>query len=324
MKRLLSGIQPSGIVHIGNYLGAIKNWVALISHYQCFFMIADLHALTVKQDPKVLKENIYRTVAINIASGLNPQKCTIFVQSHIPEHAELAWILGCLTPVGELERMTQFKDKAKKHYANVNAGLFTYPVLQAADILIYNAQVVPVGADQLQHIELTRTLARKFNNQYKKFFVEPKAIIQEGSKIMSLSDPKRKMSKSDPEDSFIALSDSPAAIKKKIGRAVTDSGKEVKFAESKPAISNLLLIYQLFSGMEMKKIEKKFGNKGYAVFKQDLSKLLAKKLSPIRKKYEKLMQNKKYLDGILEKGKEASRKVTVPNMEKIREIIGIR
>lgn len=307
-KILLSGIQPSGNFHIGNYLGAIKRWVDLQKSYRVLAMVADLHAITIPQEPKILEEKSLEAAKLLFACGMDPKKSLVFLQSQVPAHTELAWILNTITPVGELERMTQFKEKKGK--AGALAGLLNYPVLQAADILIYKTEAVPVGEDQLQHLELTRTLANKFNNRFGKTFEVPKALVQkETARIMALDDPSKKMSKSasNPEN-YIALLDSPAGIRRKIKVSVTDSGKEVRYdPNAKPAVSNLMTIYSAFSGQNFAEIEKKYANAGYAEFKTDLAELLVRKLAPIQKKYRKLSEDKKTIIEILHKNaKEAS------------------
>lgn len=309
---LLSGIQPSGNLHIGNYLGAIKQWVELQKSYHGFIAIVDLHAITVPQEPKTLHENTLTSAALLLACGIDPEKTALFIQSHVPAHAELGWILNTLTPVGELERMTQFKEK--KERAGTLAGLLNYPTLQAADILLYHPDVVPVGEEQLQHLELTRTLARRFNNRFGNTFKEPRALIQkDASRIMALDDPTKKMSKSSANpNSCIALIDSPDTIRKKIKIAVTDSGKEIRFdPAAKPAVSNLITIYGAFSGLSHKDVEKKFLHKGYAEFKQDLGELLVMALAPIQKKYQKFAQNEKMTYRMLASG--AKRAAAVAN-----------
>src|SRR3989338_5876168 len=261
--RIVSGIQPTGNIHIGNYLGAIKQWISLQEKNECVFMIVDLHALTAPYDPKTLQEKITEKLIAYVAAGVDPEKAIIFVQSEVKEHTELAWLLNTICPVGELQRMTQYKDKSKKFKDNINAGLLGYPILMAADILLYKAEAVPVGKDQEQHVELTRSLAKKFNQKFGQTFKEPESLIlKEGSKIMSLIDPKRKMSKSDEPKSCIFLFDAPEDITKKIMSATTDSGKEVKYnITKKPGISNLLMIYSLLSGKITKDIEKELHKK---------------------------------------------------------------
>ena len=323
MKTLLSGIQPSGELHIGNYLGAIKQWVDLQKSYRVFITIVDLHAITVPQDPNNLRENTLETAALLIACGINPKKSVLFVQSHVPAHIELMWILSTLTPVGELERMTQYKEKKEK--AGLLAGLLNYPVLQAADILLYQPDVVPVGEDQLQHLELTRTLVRKFNNRFGRVFKEPKAFIQKDTaRIMAFDDPTKKMSKSAASpNNYISLLDSPDAVRKKIKIAVTDSGSEVRYDEKgKPAISNLLAVYSAFSGNPVTDIENRYRGKGYSEFKNDLAELLVAKLAPIQKKYMTLTKNKKALCTILDKGAEQANAVAKKTLCLVKEKMG--
>lgn len=326
-KVVFSGIQPTGEIHIGNYLGAIKNWVDLQNNpnFDCFFSIVDLHAMTIPYGAEKFQETIYNTVLDNLAAGLDPEKCTIFIQSQIKEHAELTWILSTLTPLGELERMTQFKEKAKEQKKEVNAGLLTYPILQAADILLYNTELVPVGKDQEQHVEFSRTLARKFNGRFGKVFKEPAALIPEvGAKIMSLADPSKKMSKSRGPDSYIALFDSNEEIRRKIKISITDSGKEIKYnSKEKPAISNLLNIYSLFSDKAIKEIEKNYEKKGYAEFKKDLAEVIIDYLKPLREKRKKLEKNPDYVKNILEKGRQRAQKIASVTMEEIKRKTGL-
>ncbi len=325
-KIIFSGIQPTGAIHIGNYLGAIKNWVELQNdpQYECFFSIVDLHAMTIPYGASQFQKIIYNTVLDNLAAGLNPEKCVIFIQSQVKEHAELTWILSTLTPLGELERMTQFKEKSKEQKKEVNAGLLTYPVLQAADILLYNTDYVPVGKDQEQHIEMSRTLARKFNARFGQTFKEPQTLIPKtGAKIMSLQDPAKKMSKSRPE-SYIALFDSENEIRQKIKTSVTDSGKEIKYDEkNKPAISNLLTIYHLFSEKPIKEIEKNYAGKGYADFKKDLTEIIIEYLKPLRQKREKLEKNPDYIRDILEQGRIKAQKIASQTMEEVKKAAGL-
>ncbi len=325
-KIVFSGIQPSGDIHIGNYLGAIKNWVELQNNpdYDCIFFIVDLHAMTTPYDAEKFQKAIYNAALDNLAAGLDPEKCTIFVQSQIKEHAELTWILSTITPLGELERMTQFKEKAKEQ-KEVNVGLLTYPVLQAADILLYQTEYVPVGKDQEQHIEISRALARKFNTKFGDTFKEPQALIPKvGAKIMSLIDPSKKMSKSHGSESYIALFDSNEEIRRKIKTAVTDSGKEIKYDEkNKPAISNLLTIYQLFSRRPMKEIENKYEGKGYAEFKKDLANVIIEYLKPLRKKREELEKNPDYIKNVLEQGKKRAQEIASRTMKKVKKATGL-
>jgi len=323
--RIFSGIQPTGKMHIGNYLGATKNWAELQVNHECFFCVVDLHALTTLQNPKQFPETTLAKFIELLAVGLNPEKCIIFVQSHIKEHTELAWILSTLTPLGELERMTQFKDKAKKQHTNINAGLLTYPTLMAADILLYKVQGVPVGKDQTQHLELTRIIAKKFNSTYGKTFPEPETIlVKEGAKIMSLTDPQKKMSKSDVPESSIGIFEEAQSIQKKIQKAVTDAGKEIKYdLIKKPGISNLLTIYSLFSDESLSQAEKKFKGKEYSVFKKSLADLLVKKLMPLRQKKEELDSRELYVKEIIRQGEERARSIAKATMDEVREKIGL-
>lgn len=323
MKTILSGIQPSGNLHIGNYLGAIKQWVELQKSYRVFIMIADLHAITTLQDPKELSAKTLEVVALLITCGMDPKKSTLFIQSCVPAHAELAWILNTITPIGELERMTQFKEKQDK--AGAFAGLLNYPVLQAADILLYQPDTVPVGEDQLQHLEFTRTLARKFNNRFGNVFKIPQALIQKNSsRVMGLDDPSKKMSKSaESPNNYIAILDSPEEIRHKIKIAVTDSYKEIRYdSTAKPAISNLMEIYASFSGESHSKIEKKYKEKGYAEFKDDLAELLVNKLAPIQKHYRELAQDKKIVLSILREGIIKANKIAQKTLSETQKHVG--
>lgn len=321
---ILSGIRPSGLLHIGNYLGALKQWVDLQDRYRLFAMIADLHAITTPFDPQELSEATLATAVFYLASGIDPQKSIIFVQSHVPAHTELGWILNTITPIGELERMTQFKEK--KEEAGTPAGLLNYPVLQAADVLLYQTDVVPIGKDQLQHIEFTRTLARKFNNRFGKVFKEPRAIVpKETERVMGLDDPKKKMSKSAASpNNYISLLDPPEEIRRKIKIAVTDSGKEVRCDErNKPAISNLMIIYGAFSGLSLAAIEKQYVDKGYAEFKNDLARLLVENLAPIQKKYQELIKDKKTVLKTLKQGAEQANKVARNTLATVKKKVGL-
>lgn len=323
--RILSGIQPTGTMHLGNYLGAVRQWIELQEKNECFFPIVDLHALTVPQDPKEFKRSVLEKTTELLSVGIDPEKCVLFVQSHIPEHTELAWILNTLTPIAELERMTQFKDKSQKQKSNINAGLLTYPILMAADILLYKTEGVPVGEDQTQHIELTRTLARKFNAKYGETFVIPKAItLKEGARIMSLTNPKTKMSKTDDKTSSISLFDDPKEITAKIATAVTDTGNAVTYNPAKkPGISNLLTIYSEFSGESTSQLEKKFKGKGYAAFKKSLAELLVRKLAPFREKKKDLEKREVYVEEILKKGAQKAQSVASTTMEEVRNKVGL-
>ena len=306
-KVILSGSTVTGDLTLGNYIGAVNNWRQLQDQYDCYYFLADLHALTVQQDPEKLRDRTYSFYAQYLATGLDPDKNTIFVQSQIHEHAELAWILTCLTPMGNLNRMTQFKDKSEKT-KNINAGLFTYPVLMAADILLYQADLVPVGEDQKQHIELCRDLAVYFENRYGKGLLKmPEPYIGKlGARVMSLQDPTKKMSKSDEnEKNFISLIDDPKKIEKKIKSATTDSGTEIKFdPENKEGLANLMTIYSVLSGKTMAELEKQYEGKMYGHLKVDLADLVVQTLKPIREKHDDLLKNKDYLDQLMKAGRE--------------------
>lgn len=322
-KIILSGMRPSGSLHIGNYLGALKQWVELQKHYRVFAMIADLHAITTPFGPKELHENTLKAAMFYIACGLDPKKSVIFVQSHVPAHLELAWILNTMTPVGELERMTQFKEKQKE--TGIMAGILNYPVLQAADVLIYMPDIVPIGEDQVQHLELTRTMARKFNNRFGRTFREPKVlVIKEAARIMSLDDPSKKMSKSaSSPNSYIALLDTPEEIRRKIKTAVTDSGKEIRYdPRRKLAISNLVSIYSAFSGLSYVEIEKKYHGKGYAGFKKDLAELLINKLTPIQRKYNMLSRNDTAVYTVLKHGAKQASAVANRTLFEVKRKVG--
>ncbi|MEK7580602.1 MAG: tryptophan--tRNA ligase [Patescibacteria group bacterium] len=329
MKRLISGIQPTGEIHIGNYLGAIKNWVELQEQYESFVFVADYHALTVKQDPQTFPEKVIDAAINVIACGINPDKSPLFIQSHILEHANLGWVFDTITPIGELNRMTQYKDKSKQHSENINVGLFAYPILMAADILIYNADVVPVGEDQFQHIELTRTIARKFNSAYKSdFFKEPEALATAGARIMSLTDPSKKMSKSDGVNSYIALTDSEEVIWQKIAKAVTDPNRQRKTDKGDPKKCNLFSLHQLLSSPE----EIKFVDKGCCsagIGCLECKKILAdninKEIAPIREKisYWQKPENKKKIIEILKQGADRVRPIAQKNLKKIKQIVGL-
>jgi tryptophanyl-tRNA synthetase len=309
-QRVFSGIQPSGNLHLGNYLGALKNWVGIQERYENYFCIVDLHAITVPQDPKVLRSKIREVAAIYLASGIDPEKSVVFRQSRVPEHTELTWLLNCVARFGELSRMTQFKDKAQKGGAeSASAGLFDYPVLMAADILLYNAHLVPVGEDQRQHLELARTLARRFNHLYGETFVVPEAmILKTGARVMALDEPAAKMSKSSPvQGSYVAILDDPDTVRRKIRRAKTDSGSEITASPDKPAITNLLDIYAGLTGVPVPDIEEQYRGKGYGDLKKDLAEVVVEGLSPIRDRTRELLDNPRELDDILEAGAEKAR-----------------
>ena len=323
-KRIFSGVQPSGILTLGNYLGAIKNWVALQADYDCLYCVVDMHAITVRQVPAELRRHTLEGLALYIACGINPEQAVVFVQSHVPAHAELAWVLGCYTGFGELSRMTQFKDKSQKHADNINAGLFTYPVLMAADILLYQADLVPVGIDQKQHVELTRDIATRFNGVYGDVFTIPEPFIPKtGMKINSLTDPTKKMSKSDPNPaSFVAIIESRDDTVRKIKRAVTDSDACVRYAEGKDGINNLMSIYASFTGKTFDEIEKEFDGKGYGDFKAAVGEVCADGLAPIRAEYEKLVKDKAYLEGVMAKGAERASRLAARTLAKVYKKVG--
>lgn len=321
----VSGVQPSGSLHIGNYLGAIKQFVSLQHEYHTYFFIVDLHAITEPQDPQMLRKRTLEVAMLYLACGLDPQKTTLFVQSHVPQHAELGWILNTITPLGDLERMTQFKDKSAKS-ESILAGLLNYPTLMAADILLYNPDAVPVGEDQRQHLELTRELARKFNSRFGDTFKEPKALMQEtGARIMGLDDPAKKMSKSaSSENNYISLLDAPEVIEKKIKIAVTDSEKDVRFdLAQKPAISNLLSIYSLMTDRAISDIEKEYVGKTYGDFKKGLTEAIITSLSPIQKKYAELAQNPETVLRILSDGASVASQAAEEMMQIVRDRIGL-
>ena len=324
-KIILSGIQPSGSLCIANYMGAIRNWVSLQYDYDSIFLIVDLHSLSVKQVPSELRQRCLSFAAQYIACGIDPDKSTIAIQSHISQHAELAWVLNSLTYMGELNRMTQFKDKSKKNEKNINAALFTYPVLMASDILLYQANLVPVGEDQKQHLELTRNIAERFNNQYSDTFTLPEPYIPKyGSRIMSLQDPNNKMSKSDNNlNNIISLLDKPSVIKKKIKRAVTDSGSEIIFDEKRLGLANLMTIYSIATGDNISKIETDYQGKMYSDFKNDLSDIIVEFLSPIQVEYELLMKDRREIERILKNGAEKAKNKAYKTLDKVYRKIGL-
>lgn len=307
-KVILSGIQPSGAFTLGNYVGAIKNWATLQDDYDCLYMIADMHAITVRQDPAKLRKNTLEAYAAILACGVDPKRSIAFIQSHVPTHAQLNWLLACCTQFGELSRMTQFKDKSAKHPDDINSGLFTYPVLMAADILAYNADLVPVGADQKQHLELTRNVAQRFNQRYGELFKLPDGYIPpKGAKIMSLAEPTKKMSKSDEnQNGCIYILDDKDTIIRKFKRAVTDSDTVVRYAEGKDGINNLMTIYSVVTGKNNDEIEREFDGKGYGDFKSAVGEAVADHLAPVRAEFDKLIADKKYLEECFAKGDEAA------------------
>ncbi|TCS80396.1 tryptophan--tRNA ligase [Tepidibacillus fermentans] len=323
MKRVFSGIQPSGVMTIGNYLGAMKNFVKLQDETESIFCIVDMHAITVPQDPKELKENTLKLAALYLASGIDPNKSTLFVQSHVPAHTELGWIMQCVGYFGEYGRMTQFKDKSAKK-ENFTAGLFTYPALMAADILLYDADLVPVGEDQKQHLELTRDLAERFNHKYGETFVLPEPYIPKvGGRIMSLQDPTKKMSKSDEnQGAFISILDEPDVIQKKISRAVTDSLNTIRYnPEEQPAISNLLTIYSLFAEKSIEEIEQMYAGKGYGALKKDLAEVIIQGLKPIQERYYELVKSDELIE-ILKEGAERAASIANRKMKEVKERMG--
>ena len=315
-KIVFSGIQPTGNLHLGNYIGALRNFGPLQEEYDCLYSIVDLHAITVRQNPTQLRQNCLKLMSLYLAAGLDPDKSLIYFQSHVPAHAELAWVLNCFTYMGELSRMTQFKDKAQKHAENINVGLFAYPTLMAADILLYQTNFVPVGNDQKQHIEITRDIAERFNAIYGDVFTIPEPLIGKvGARIMSLSDPTRKMSKSDPEDTFIAILDEPNVIRKKVRRAVTDSEALVKYdVENKPGVSNLMSIYSAVTGKAFAEIENEFVGKGYGDFKEAVADAVIAELEPIQARYRQISADKAYLNEVMTKGAERAAKLAARTM----------
>jgi tryptophanyl-tRNA synthetase len=323
MSRIFSGVQPTNNLHLGNYLGAIKNWVELQKENECIFCVVDLHALTVYQKPEVLRQNILNVAKTYLALGVDPKKTTIFVQSDVKEHAELAWVLNTIAKMGEMERMTQFKDKAKQHTENINVGLFAYPVLMAADILLYDTNEVPVGEDQKQHVELTRDLAMRFNSLYGETFVVPKPLIKkDGARVMGLDDPSKKMSKSAASAAnYISLLDDPKVAEKKIMKAVTDSGSEVKGGAGKPALENLLNIYSLLSGKSVKEIEKEYVGRGYGDFKKGLAGVVVEFLTGFQKKFNSISDDEAIK--ILRAGAKRADKIAAKKMLSVKKHIGL-
>lgn len=323
-KVIFSGIQPSGTLTIGNYLGAIKNWVKLQEDYECYFCVVDLHAITVRQEPKELRQRTLEVLAIYIASGIDPEKNTLFIQSHVPAHAELGWLLNCYTYIGELNRMTQFKDKSQRYGESVSAGLLTYPVLMASDILLYNTDLVPVGKDQKQHLEIARNIAERFNNAYSPTFTVPEPYISDsGAKIMDLQEPEKKMSKSsDNPNSYILIMDTPDAIRRKINRAVTDSIGVVKYNDEQLGVQNLMNILGCITGMTMEEIEKKYEGQGYAQFKSDIADAIIGELEPIQNKVKELLNNKEALEKVYKLGAEKANYAANKMLRKVQKKIG--
>ena len=324
-KIVFSGAQPSGNLTIGNYLGAVGNWRKFQDDYNCLYCVVDQHAITVRQDPALLRKRTYETLAVYIACGLDPEKNIIYVQSHVPQHAQLSWVLNCYTMFGELSRMTQFKDKSAKNADNINAGLFTYPVLMAADILLYGTDIVPVGEDQRQHVELTRDIAQRFNAVYGNVFTVPEAYMQKnGAKINSLAEPTKKMSKSDPNvNAFVAILDRRDDIVRKFKRAVTDSGSEVRFdPQEKPGVSNLMTIYSRFTGKSMEEIEREFEGRGYGDFKLAVGEACADHLAPVHAEFDRLIGDKAYLESVMKTNAQRASSLANRTLFKVYKKVG--
>lgn len=324
-KTIFSGIQPSGVITLGNYMGAIKNWIEMQNDFNCIFFLANMHAITVRQDPEKLKENTLKAYALLLACGIDPEKSLFFVQSLVGDvHAQLAWILNCYTQFGELSRMTQFKDKSQQHPENINSGLFTYPCLMAADILLYQPDLIPTGKDQKQHVELTRNIAERFNGIYGETFKIPEPYIKkEGASIKSLADPNKKMSKSDKnQNACVTILDSKDSIIKKFKRAVTDSEAKVYFSEEKPGISNLMTIYSCFTGKNFDEIEKEFDGKGYGDFKIAVGETVADKLLPIQTAYENLLSDKEYLQTLYRSASKRAEEISQVTLNEVKNKIG--
>lgn len=324
--RIFSGIQPTGELHIGNYLGAIKQWIELQEDNECFYCIVDLHALTSEYDPQTFKEEVMKTAIVYLAAGLNPEKANIFIQSKVKEHTELNWLLNTITPIGELERMTQYKEKSAEKQKGSNAGLLNYPVLMTADILLYDTEVVPVGEDQKQHIELTREIARKFNNRFGETFTVPKAKLPENSaRIMSLKNPKKKMSKSGREGNAISLFDKPEVIEEKMMKAVTDTENEIRYdPKNKKGISNLLVIYSEFKEQSIQESEEELSDKSYKEFKEILTDLLSDSLHPFREKKKELESRREvYVEEILQQGADRARSLASSKIKEVKRNMGI-
>ncbi len=323
-QMIFSGIQPTGVPTLGNYIGALRNWTTLQDEYDCIYCIVDEHSLTVRQDPAALRKQILNSYALILACGIDPKKSIAYIQSHVPAHAQLSWILSCYTQFGELSRMTQFKDKSAKHPDNINAGLFTYPVLMAADILLYQTDLVPVGSDQKQHLEIARDIAVRFNNLYGNVFVVPEPYIPKtGARIMSLADPSKKMSKSDENvNGFISILDKPEVIVKKFKRAVTDSDTVVRYAEGKEGINNLMTIYSAVTGTSMDAIEREFEGKGYGYFKEQVGNAVAETLAPIQKEYDRLLADKAYLEACYQEGAAQANRLAMRTLRKVYKKVG--
>lgn len=323
-KVLFSGMQATGNLTLGNYLGALKNWVSLSDEYECFYSVVDMHSITVRQDPAILRKRARALLTLYIAAGIDPEKNCIYYQSHVSGHAELSWILNCFTYMGELNRMTQFKDKSAKHADNINAGLFTYPVLMAADILLYQADVVPVGVDQMQHLEITRDIAERFNNIYGDVFTVPEAYIGKvGAKIMSLQDPSKKMSKSDENpNASIYLMDDADTIMRKCKRAVTDSNAQILYRDEQPGVKNLIDIYSACTAKMPEEVVKEFDGKGYGDFKMAVGEAVVSVLKPLQEEVARLEKDKAYIDGIIKNNAEKANHFAMKTLRKVQKKVG--
>lgn len=324
-KTIFSGVQPSGVLTIGNYLGAIKNWALLQDEYNCYYCVVDLHAITVRQEASELRKRCLDTLAMLLAAGLDPEKNIMYFQSHVSCHSELMWILNCYTYLGELSRMTQFKEKSERHADNINAGLYTYPVLMAADILLFGSDLVPVGADQKQHLEITRDIAIRFNNVYGNVFTIPEPYIPKaGARIMSLQEPESKMSKSDEnENAYISLLDSPETIQRKFKRAVTDSDGVIRFSEDKPGVSNLISIYSAVTGKTFEEVEAEFAGKGYGALKSSVADAVVEELRPLQEQYAKVRADKAYLSEVMQSGAQKAYGNAIKMLRKVQHKVGL-
>jgi tryptophanyl-tRNA synthetase len=324
-KTIFSGIQPTGSLTLGNYIGALRNFKLLEDQYNCVYSIVDMHALTVRQNPAELRKACLKVMGLFLAVGIDPQKSLIYFQSHVAGHAELAWVLNCYTYMGELSRMTQFKDKSQKHADNINAGLFTYPVLMAADILLYQSDLVPVGADQKQHLEIARDIAERFNGVHGAVFTVPEAYISKiGGRVMSLADPMRKMSKSDPEDTYIAMLDAPDVIRRKLRRAVTDCESQVRYdPENKPGVSNLMSILSTLGGQSFEAIQSEFEGRGYGAFKDAVAESVIETLAPIQARYEQIIKDKAYLQQVMTQSAQRAEAMAARTLGKVRKKVGL-
>ena len=323
-QRILSGIQPTGTPTLGNYIGAMRNWKLLEDEYDCLYMVADLHTITVRQEPAKFRQNAMQMLGLLLASGLDPKKSVLFFQSHVHQHAELAWLLDCYTYMGEMSRMTQFKDKSAKHADNINCGLFTYPVLMAGDILLYQANLVPVGKDQTQHLEICRDIAQRVNGLYGNVFTIPEGYYSKvGARVQSLQDPARKMSKSDAEDSFISVLDTPDVIRRKYRRAVTDSLASIRFdPENQPGVSNLLSIISALTGEDMEKVVASFEGKGYGDLKAAVTDVTIETLAPIQAEFARVMKDKKYMEEVYREGAQRASALAERTLQKLMKKIG--